>query len=58
MKEKFRITRISIKGKGSQIVDERTDSLSAIRQQIAQERNVPLSTITFTYQERREYETI
>lgn len=48
---KYRITRISIKGKGSRNVDETTDSLSSFRRKLAKDENVKTGDITFTYEE-------
>lgn len=52
MKEKYRIIRITIKGKGSQRVNTRTDCLSYVRKELAEKYNVQLKEVLFSYKEK------
>lgn len=49
---KYRVTCISIKGKGNTKVNQWTNSLRIFRQQVAKNNNVTVGQVCLTYDER------
>ena len=49
---KYRVTCITIKGKGNTKVDQWTNSLRAFRQEVARNNNVTVGMVSLTYDER------
>lgn len=52
---KYRVTCISIKGKGNTKVDQWTNCLRVFRQEVAKNNNVRVGEVCLTYDEREVY---
>jgi len=50
--EKYRVTCITIKGKGNTKVNQWTNCLKSFRQEVAKNNNVRVGDVNLTYDER------